>query len=347
MDIIHATSRKRETYTVQLTTSLLWETALGIAAITNTPLLHTLDKSTADLKALKNSFSYELSQELHFVEKNNTWKALLNLLHQKDFKSINCFTEFIEQLSPVELCFHCLPYIGLEHEALRKQTANGIDSARQQMKQLTTENPFLPSYIDFISQVDTAVLKKHLVSVMTGWYEAVIQQSKESIEAILQQDYNTKQKMLHSMTPEQFVHWATGGVNYQPEPSVQHVLLIPQYMYRPWTIEADIEATKVFYYPVANESITPNDRFTPSNTLLLKQRALGDETRLRIVKHLYEGEATLQEISTKMEVGKTTVHHHLKILRAAKLVQVTKSTYKLNQKALETLSNELTFYLDQ
>ena len=30
--------------------------------------------------------------------------------------------------------------------------------------------------------------------------------------------------MNKKMKPEEFVEWATGGVNYMPEPSVHHVL---------------------------------------------------------------------------------------------------------------------------
>ena len=33
--------------------------------------------------------------------------------------------------------------------------------------------------------------------------------------------------MNKKMKPEEFVEWATGGVHYMPEPSVHHVLLIP------------------------------------------------------------------------------------------------------------------------
>lgn len=44
MDVLNFTSRKRETYQVQLKYSILWECALGIAAITNSPLIKTLEK---------------------------------------------------------------------------------------------------------------------------------------------------------------------------------------------------------------------------------------------------------------------------------------------------------------
>ena len=47
-----------------------------------------------------------------------------------------------------------------------------------------------------------------------------------------------------------------------------------------------------------------------------KHKALGDEARLRIVKMLFEKERTLQEITERLQLGKSTVHHHLKLLRA-------------------------------
>ena len=53
-----------------------------------------------------------------------------------------------------------------------------------------------------------------------------------------------------------------------------------------------------------------------------KHKALGDEARLRIVKMLFEKERTLQEITERLQLGKSTVHHHLKLLRAAKLVDI-------------------------
>ena len=70
----------------------------------------------------------------------------------------------------------------------------------------------------------------------------------------------------------------------------------------------------MFHYPIANESIPPEDTYTPSYFLVLKHKALGDEARLRIVKILFEKERTLQEITERLQLGKSTIHHHLKLL---------------------------------
>lgn len=182
---------------------------------------------------------------------------------------------------------------------------------------------------------------------MTLWFKEVISSELELTNQILLTDYESKKKMLEKMSPEELVQWATGGIDYLPEPSVYKVLLIPQYVYRPWTIEADIENTKVFYYPIANESLSQNDKYMPNNFLVLKHKALGDETRLRIVKMLSENNHSLQELTEQLDMGKTTIHHHLKILRAAKLVEINEGKYCLKVSVLELLFKELEQYINQ
>lgn len=101
----------------------------------------------------------------------------------------------------------------------------------------------------------------------------------------------------------------------------------------------------MFYYPVANESIYPDDKGMPSYFLVQKHKALGDEARLRMVKLLKGSDRTLQEITNELNMGKSTVHHHLKILRSARLVETMDGKYRLKENAVQSLSNELMQYL--
>lgn len=347
VEVLSVTSRKRESYQVQLTYSVLWECVLGIAAITNTPIIPTLEKTEDYWEEIKESLPIELLVELDFVKSKNTWKALLQLLHKRDFADLTEFTTYVQQLPIQELTFDCLPFIGTNYQDLRRSASLGQESAMKEMKKLANDHSFFPHYIEFICHVNGKRLKEHLINVMTGWYKAVIKENSEKLHSILQSDYEIKRKMAEKMSSEELVEWATGGIVYLPEPSVHHVLLIPQYIYRPWNIEADLEGTKVFYYPIANESITTNDRYTPNNFLILKHKALGDEIRLRIVKLLYDRDRTLQDITEEINIGKSTIHHHLKILRAAKLVEILDAKYSLKRKAMDMLSKELDLYLHQ
>lgn len=347
MKILNATSRKRETYEVQLAYSPLWECALGIAAVTNSRLINTLEKPASYWKKLRDSLTENLIGHLDFVEKNNTWKALLQLLHQHESNSLDEFCSSVELLQDAKFKFTCLPYIGEKFQHLREKAAVGDEIAILELKRVTSENTFFPQYIEFISKTDSKNLKAHLIEVMTLWFKEVIIPELELMNQILLTDYESKKKMKEKMSPEELVQWATGGIDYLPEPSVYKVLLIPQYVYRPWTIEADIENTKVFYYPVANESLSPNDKYMPNIFLVLKHKALGDEIRLRIVKLLSKRDYSLHELTEQLDMSKTTIHHHLKILRGAKLVEINEGKYCLKANVLELLFKELEQYINQ
>lgn len=347
MEVLQLTSRKRETYDIRLTYSTLWESALGIAAITNSPIIETLERPEEYWQQIKKTISTELLEELNFVEENNTWKSLLQLLHEKNFNDLTEFTLFIKNLNDYKLKFICLPFVANKYQSLREKAALGEENAIKELIKITSENPFFPQYIAFICGTDTKRLKEHLIKVMTRWHIEVSKRSIEKTSSILKNDYEAKRLAREKMKPEELVQWATGGIIYHPEPSVHTVLLIPQYIYRPWNIEADIEGTKVFYYPVSNESITPYDKYTPSNFLVLKYKALGDDARLRIVKLLSERSRSLQDLTEQLNIGKSTIHHHLKTLRAAKLVEIIESKYSLREGAIELLYKELDIYLKQ
>ncbi|MCU5599703.1 ArsR/SmtB family transcription factor [Bacillus wiedmannii] len=347
MEVYHITSRKRETYNVQVKYSILFECGLGIAAITHKRLIDTLEKSQNEWEEIKESLTEEMREHLQFVEEHNTWKALLQLLYKREFQDLSQFHAKIDLLSEVDLKYICLPFLGEKYEGQRHLAASGDVTAIHELEELTQDHPFFSTYIRFICDVHVQVLKSHLIAVMTGWYESVIQKEEEQILSILKRDYEAKNEMNKKMKSEEFVEWATGGVNYMPEPSVHNVLLIPQMTYRPWNIEADIEDTKVFHYPVANESIHPEDLYEPNYFLVQKHKVLGDEARLRIVKMLFEKERTLQEITERLQLGKSTVHHHLKLLRAAKLVDIHEGKYVLRKKAVQSLAKELDAFLNR
>lgn len=52
----------------------------------------------------------------------------------------------------------------------------------------------------------------------------------------------------------------------------------------------------------------------------LRFRALGDETRLRILEQLVAGERSVSDLTVLVDVGQSLMSHHLRILREAGLV---------------------------
>ena len=50
-------------------------------------------------------------------------------------------------------------------------------------------------------------------------------------------------------------------------------------------------------------------------------RALGDETRLRLLRHLADGERNVGELMALTALGQSLISHHLRALREAGLVR--------------------------
>ncbi|WP_406945286.1 ArsR/SmtB family transcription factor [Halobacillus sp. SY10] len=347
MEVFSMSSRKRETYQVEVKHSLLWEAALGIAAITNERLLETLDYTKKQWQTIKKSLSTEMLDHLEMVQEKNTWKTILLLLHEKDMGSVEEFNDFVDHLDEEELRYIAIPYLGKKHQEDRRLASQGDQEAVARLQDVSKDNAFFPRYIAYISQVDAHHLKSHIQEVMTGWYEAVIQTDEAMFKGILEQDAFSKKKRIEKLEAEDFVEWATHGIRYMPEPSVYKVIMIPQFIYRPWNVEADIEGAKIFYYPVANESIQPNDPYVPDQMLVQKFKALGDENRLRMLKILMGGGRTLKEMTEEIGMGKTTVYHHLKLLKSARLIVAYGPRYHVSPRAWEMLPKELELFLGE
>jgi DNA-binding IclR family transcriptional regulator len=76
-------------------------------------------------------------------------------------------------------------------------------------------------------------------------------------------------------------------------------------------------------------------------------KALGDERRLQVLKMPAGGRYTLPQIAQQFGVAKTTMHHHLVLLRAAGLVRMRSDdrTYVLREEMLPSVSELLATYL--
>ena len=70
----------------------------------------------------------------------------------------------------------------------------------------------------------------------------------------------------------------------------------------------------------------------------LRFRALGDETRIRLLELLTAGERTVADLMEVTELGQSLVSHHLRTLRGAGLVSTRRDGrwifYATNQPAL-------------
>ncbi|HEV8420740.1 MAG TPA: metalloregulator ArsR/SmtB family transcription factor, partial [Actinomycetota bacterium] len=129
---------------------------------------------------------------------------------------------------------------------------------------------------------------------------------------------------------------------------VRRVVVVPHVAMRPWNVSSAWEDRWIICYPVADESLG-SDRAAPPPRMLRLYKALADEKRLRILKRLVTGKATLQELADSVGLAKSSAHHHMVILRSAGLVTVTDDAqrlYTLRADALPEASGLLRAFLE-
>jgi DNA-binding transcriptional ArsR family regulator len=102
----------------------------------------------------------------------------------------------------------------------------------------------------------------------------------------------------------------------------------------------------IIVFPVADESVTAETDAPPLRLVRLS-KALGDEKRLRVLRALAEGDKTLMELADMFGIAKTTMHHHMIILRSAGLISVGVGSkrYRLRHETVPDVGALLSGYL--
>jgi DNA-binding transcriptional ArsR family regulator len=127
------------------------------------------------------------------------------------------------------------------------------------------------------------------------------------------------------------------------------VVLAPSYFSRPYNFLMSGGDWRFFGYPVADDALEATDPLAAPQSVLRLHRALGDETRLRILKLLAGRDLYLTEIAQQLELSKPTIKHHLALLRAAGLVTITESGtvmyYTLRRNRLDDATADIKRFL--
>jgi len=149
--------------------------------------------------------------------------------------------------------------------------------------------------------------------------------------------------------PIGFVERTTNGIRLVPEQRIHRVVLAPTYFGRPYNSLTRVGDVQLVCYPIADSALGAADRLAPPAATVRLYRALGDGSRLRILRLLAERDCYLTEIANELELSKPTIMHHLALLRAAGLVTVTNqgnlTYYSLRRDRADEAGVELRGYL--
>lgn len=229
---------------------------------------------------------------------------------------------------------------------IRAAVAGNPDAVAEFLRTSHPEYEPWTSYLRSVLEADAAAYRDELVAALEAWAERVWNAESLTIMPILERDAADKRDLQRDLPLDQFIPLATNGVEFAPRPGIDRLVLIATFLQRPLVGHVEVGDALLIIYPVADESITA-ETDTPPLRLVRLSKALGDEKRLRILRTLADGEMTLMELAEAFGVAKTTMHHHMIILRAAGLVSVGVSSkrYRLRQETVPDVGALLSGYL--
>jgi DNA-binding transcriptional ArsR family regulator len=191
--------------------------------------------------------------------------------------------------------------------------------------------------------------QRRLVQVLRDWAVAFAA-IEPRIRATIDRDHGLRAVDRGAFDGSDLIERTTGGIRWLPEVGIRRVILAPTYFSRPYNILLAGPDWRFFAYPVADEALEPDDRLAPPPAVIRLHRALGDDTRLRILKLLSVQDQYLTEIAQQLDLSKPTIKHHLAQLRAAGLVTVVEAGsviyYSLRRDRIEAASADLARFLN-
>jgi DNA-binding transcriptional ArsR family regulator len=194
--------------------------------------------------------------------------------------------------------------------------------------------------------LDADEAKSLLQTACEGWNASVLHPDERTTARVLRRSARAIGALAERLPLEELLDTATRGIRYTPEPGIERILFVPNLVSRPWSIFTESGATKIVCYGVGEAHVTGDD---PPDPLVAAYKALGDETRLRILRRLASGPATLHELTELLGLAKSTVHGHLLVLRTGGLVvtDISKKTgYALRRQTLAESAALLETYLE-
>jgi DNA-binding transcriptional ArsR family regulator len=188
---------------------------------------------------------------------------------------------------------------------------------------------------------------ERLLGLLEAWAKP-FGEIESRVGSILRRDYDLRTGDRTRLTGSDLVERTTNGVRVVPEASIRRVILAPSYFSRPYNFLLGGEGWRFVGYPVTDSALDL-DPLSPPASVVRLHRALGDPTRLRILKLLADKDLYATELAEILELSKPTITHHLVQLRVAGLVTAIEAGaviyYHLRRERLDEGTGDLRAFL--
>lgn len=265
-------------------------------------------------------------------------------------RSFEAFLDLLRRTDPVELLLHLLGYHAggdvADPEVIRRAAAGDRSAGAELVSAEAELGEEWHRAVAALLELGAESVSRRLLELLPAWYEHVFRPLAAEALPAIERDAEAKRRLALSVGPEQLLRQVAPGLRYVPEADVSRVILFPTYWARPWAVAANHDDVRIFCYPVAGDGArAPDD----PEALARIYKALADTSRLRLLRLLREGPATLTEAADRLGIAKSTAHHHFAILRQSGLVTILNGEgglyYSLLPDAAAQTGNLLADYL--
>ncbi len=283
----------------------------------------------------------------------SVWISLLGLVASapRPHSPENVF-EWLGKINPDRLRRWMLSYLGKWDDlALIERAAEGdVDAVREIVGD---KKPEMVEHFVSLFEIDPEELRDRITATLIEFHDEVFSKNASVFPGVISRAAAARRAIASRDDAKTVIEEVTNGLEYEVPLGVKRVILVPSVVVRPLSLIDQQRDTLLVMYAVADEFLD-SDPEAPPSWIVRTYKALSDERRLRILRRLGEGETTLDELTEMLGLSKSTVHHHISILRGAGLVRIhvpaegkihKTSTYGLRLQALGGAGQALDAYL--
>ncbi|HEY7599315.1 MAG TPA: helix-turn-helix domain-containing protein [Candidatus Limnocylindrales bacterium] len=195
------------------------------------------------------------------------------------------------------------------------------------------------------------VIRREMVAIVEGWSRRVFPALSEEPLAAIAREATSRRRMLRARPGREVVLDATSGLDYRPAAWIKRIVLVPVVALRPFMVPTELGSTALFLYPVADDALD-SEPDAPPRQLVKRAAALGDPLRLRALAQLRDAALSASELAERLAVDRTSLHHHLGILRSAGLLAIEDLgergwRYRLRDEGVGAVGSDIEAYLER
>lgn len=214
-----------------------------------------------------------------------------------------------------------VPNRSMVSDGVFERGLEGDAAARKELRAALGPNRSARQSVDRLLATPAADVQSEIAGIVEDWDRRVFPAFAARSLAAIGRDVDAKERLFAATPARDALRISTNGVDLEPDRWVKAIVVVPTVALRPFMGPVESGSTLILLCSVADESLEA-DPGAPPRRLVKLAAALGDERRLRILHVLGDNELTASEIADRLGVERTSLHHHLGILRSAGLLAI-------------------------